>query len=83
MIDHELGHAAVDTDIFTGAEAGLVGAEEQRHFCYVLGFTHSSHGLQPSHSPSMLPMDSMTICSHSFQVVSAISILFISIFMIP
>ena len=45
MIDHELGHAAVYTDIFTGDEAGLVGAEEQRHFCYVLGFTHPAHRL--------------------------------------
>ena len=45
VVDHELGHAAVDADVFTGDEAGLVGAEEQGHFGNVLGFAHPAHGL--------------------------------------
>ena len=31
MVNHLLGHAAVDADVLAGDEASLVGAEEQHH----------------------------------------------------
>ena len=45
VVDHEPGHAAVDANVFSGNEAGLVGTEEQRHFGDVLRLAHPAHGL--------------------------------------
>ena len=45
MVNHEPGHATVDTDVFAGDETGLVGTEEQRHCRDVLGLSHPAYGL--------------------------------------
>ena len=42
VINHELCHAAVDADVFTGYESCSVGAEEQRHFCYIFRLADSA-----------------------------------------
>ena len=45
MVDHLLGHATIDAYVFTGDEAGFVGAEEEYHVGYVRGMPHTPCGM--------------------------------------
>ena len=40
MVNHLLGHAAINTDILTRNKAGLVATKEQHHMGYVHGISH-------------------------------------------
>ena len=40
MIDHLMGHAAIDANIFPCDESGLVRAKEKHHLGDVLGRSH-------------------------------------------
>ena len=51
MVDHELGHAAIDADIFAGDKACLVGAEEQRHFGNIVQLAHWPTGCWVASGP--------------------------------
>ena len=45
MVDHKMGHAAVDAYIFAGNESSLVRRQEKRHVGYVHRIAHASNGL--------------------------------------
>ena len=45
MINHLVGHATVNTDVFARDEGRLVGTEEQDHVGDIHGITHPANGL--------------------------------------
>ena len=45
VVDHETGLTAVDADVFTCDEAGLVRGKKQDHICNIHGIAHSSYRL--------------------------------------
>ena len=45
MINHLVGHATVNTDVFARDEGRLVGTEVQYHVGYIHGITHPADGL--------------------------------------
>ena len=51
MINHLLGHAAIDADVLACYKAGLVAAKEQHHIGNVHGITHSAGRLLPGIGP--------------------------------
>ena len=45
VVDHELGHAAVDADVFPCNKSRLIRAQKQHHIGNVHGIAYPAHGL--------------------------------------